>query len=161
MKLAQAMTVYKMKFEDAYELYGKYVGNWGGHATTFRFEAVKDGEVVRTKIKATTGYLTLDVRVDHTELKEAETYDVASVRIRVCDEYGNVQPFFNTPLPLSAEGAIEIIGPKQAQIAGGMGGTYVKTTGSTGEGRLTISLPEGYSFQEKWNETVVFSVTEA
>ena len=158
MKLAEAMTVYHMTFENAYMLYGKYVGNWGGKATTFRFEAIKAGKVVRTVIKSTSGKLTLDVRTDHTDLCDADTYDVAAVRIRVCDEYGNVQPFFNTPLDMKAEGVIEIIGPGRAHIAGGMGGTYIRTVGKAGTARLIISLPEEYSFQDKFSSEVGFEV---
>lgn len=159
-KLAEAMTVYHMSFETAYALYSKYVGNWGGKATTFKFEAIKDGKVVRTLIKSTVGRLTLDVRTDHTLLTEADTYDVAAVRIRVCDEHGNVVPFFNTPLQLKAEGPIEIIGPDMAQIAGGMGGTYIKTTGKSGAARLTVFMPQGHGMGEKNYETVEFEVRD-
>ena len=152
------MTVYRMTFETAYALYGKYVGNWGGKATTFKFEAVKDGKVVQTVVKSAVGSLALDVNADHTVLTEGDTYDAALVRIRVCDEYGNVVPCFHTPLDLKAEGPIEIIGPKRAQIAGGMGGTYVKTVGVGGTARLTIFLPEEYSFQKEYSSEVVFDV---
>ena len=158
LRLAEAMTVYHMNFETAYALYGKYVGNWGGKATTFKFEAIKDGKVVRTVIKSTVGRLTLDVRTDHTLLTEGDTYDVAAVRIRVCDEHGNVVPFFNTPVSLKAEGPIEIIGPADAQIAGGMGGTYVKTAGKAGTAKLTVSLPECYAYEKGASETVEFEV---
>ncbi len=157
-RLAEAMTVYHMSFETAYALYGKYVGNWGGKATTFKFEAIKDGKVVRTIIKSAVGKLTLDVRTDHTLLTEGDTYDVAAVRIRVCDEHGNVVPFFNTPLKLTAEGPIEIIGPAEAQIAGGMGGTYVKTTGKAGMAKLKVSLPDSYSYREENAVTTEFEV---
>ena len=157
-KLAEAMTVYRMTFETAYALYGKYVGNWGGKATTFKFEAVKDGKVVQTVVKSAVGSLVLDVNADHTVLTEGDTYDAALVRIRVCDEYGNVVPCFHTPLDLKAEGPIEIIGPKRAQIAGGMGGTYVKTVGVGGTAKLTIFLPEEYSFQKEYSSEVVFDV---
>ena len=158
MKLVQAMTIYKMNFDEAYQLYGKYVGNWGGQATTYRFEAIKDGKVVRTKVRSTLKRLVLDVRVDNTELKDAETYDVACVRIRICDENGNVAPFFSTPLPLTVEGPLEIIGPKSAQIFGGMGGTYVKTTGKAGKAALTISLPEGWEHLGNVQEKVEFTI---
>ncbi|MBR3734700.1 MAG: hypothetical protein IKN07_02380 [Lachnospiraceae bacterium] len=70
-KLAEAMTVYRMTFETAYALYGKYVGNWGGKATTFKFEAVKDGKVVQTVVKSAVGSLTLDVNADHTVLRRS------------------------------------------------------------------------------------------
>ena len=125
-------------------MWGKTVGNWGDEATVFRFDAVKDGKVVQSVTKSAVGRLSLDVRADHTELTEGDTYDVAALRIRVCDEYGNVLPFFHTPLKLSLSGPLELIGPAYAEIAGGMGGAYVRTTGETGEGELTVSLPAEY-----------------
>ncbi|MBR3308275.1 MAG: glycoside hydrolase family 2 protein [Lachnospiraceae bacterium] len=158
LKLAEAMTVYHMDFDTAYNLYGKYVGNWGGEATAFRYDAIKDGKVVKSVVKSTSSALKLDIRVDHTELEEKDSYDVATVRVRVCDQNGNVQPFFNMPLTVETEGPISLIGPKRVHIAGGMGGTYVKTTGESGKAKLTISLPEEYSFMEGWKEETEFII---
>lgn len=39
------MVRYKMSFDDGVKLYGKYVGNWGGAATRWRFDA-KNGDTV-------------------------------------------------------------------------------------------------------------------
>ena len=158
LKLAEAMTVYHMDFAQAYALYGKYVGNWGGEATSFRFEAVKDGKVVKTVTKATVSEIGLQAEIDHSLLEEKDCYDVAAVRIRVCDSYGNVLPFFNTPLDLKISGPAEIVGPARAQIAGGMGGTYIRTIGKSGSGKLTISLPEEYSFLNEGKKEVEFTV---
>jgi beta-galactosidase len=33
---------------------------------------------------------------------------------------------------------VEIIGPKAVSLRGGMGGTYVKTTGEAGEAKLIV-----------------------
>ncbi len=157
LKLAEAMTIYHMTFDRAYQLYGKYVGNWGGESTVFRFDAVKDGKVVKSVTKSAVESLSLDVRADHTVLTEGDTYDVAALRIRVCDGYGNVQPFFHTPLPLKLSGPVELIGPAYAEIAGGMGGAYLRTTGEAGEAEITVSLPEEYK-NDKGSVTIRFRV---
>ncbi len=158
LKLGEAMTVYHMTFEQAYALYGKYVGNWGDKATTFRFEAIKDGEIVKTVTKSTSGKLNLEVSCDHTELREGDTYDVAAVRVRVCDEYGNVQPFFNAQLKAELSGPIELAGPKYILINGGMGGCYIRTTGEKKAASLKISLPEEYSYLEESSRQLLFEV---
>lgn len=44
-RLAWCMVRYKMSFDDGVKLYGKYVGNWGGAATRWRFDA-KNGDTV-------------------------------------------------------------------------------------------------------------------
>ena len=46
--------------------------------------------------------------------------------------------FANEPVQFEVKGVLELIGPKTICLQGGMGGTYVKTTGQAGEGILTI-----------------------
>ncbi len=137
-KAGVAMAKYRMTFQDAYDLYGKYIGNWGDVAVTFRFEAVKDGRVVKTVEKTPMRQVSLDVKADHTALREGATYDVAAVRVVARDQSGNRLPFCNEAVELAAEGPLEIIGPKLLQLRGGCGGTYVKTTGQSGAGALTL-----------------------
>lgn len=140
--MVEAMTRYKMKFDDAYMLFGKYIGNWGGEATRFRFDGIKNGEVVKTVTKSAMSKLCLDVDVSSNELVEKETYDVAAIRIKITDEYGNVMPFFNRQALLEVTGDIEILGPSLADINGGMGGVYVRSIGKSGKGTVKISLPD-------------------
>ena len=156
MRLAEAMAVYHMKFEDAYMLFGKYIGNWGGTSLKFVFEGYKDGKLVKTVTKAAFKKLHMDIKCSSLKLTEKDTYDAASVRITICDQYGNIQPFFGDSLPLKIEGAADIIGPSRARISGGMGGTYIRTKGQ-GKITLTVSCPEGYeqSFEET-SKTIEF-----
>ncbi len=141
LKLAWIMLRYKMTYADAADLYGKYVGNWGGDATVWRFDAVRNGEVVCSRTLTPSAVLSLDVRASSLELKEGDTYDMAAVRIRILDGNGNVAHYAQLPVSFKAEGEIEIAGPGCAAAEGGMTGTYVRTTGRTGSGKLTISVP--------------------
>lgn len=52
---------------------------------------------------------------------------------------GNLLSFYNEPLKLEAAGELETIGGNVIGLQGGMGGTYVKTTGKPGTGTLKIS----------------------
>ena len=136
---AKCVLRYGMKPGDAVILYNKYIGDWGGAATEYRFDAVKNGQVVKSVVKAPAGIVSLDVKVSSTELIERATYDAAAVRIRAVDEHGNVLPFFNEPLFFETAGPVALIGPSVVSLKGGMGGTYVKTLpGKTGEASLTI-----------------------
>ena len=80
----------------------------------------------------------LDIKVSSFELVEGATYDVASVRIKVVDQNGNVLPHYNRSLIAKTEGPIEIVGPELIDINGGMGGIYVKSTGKTGKASLKV-----------------------
>lgn len=132
------MLVYHMKPEEAVVLYNRYIGDWGGESTTYRFEAIKDGNVVKTITKEPMKTVHLVASTDHTELVENSTYDVAAIRIMAQDENGNLLNFFNEPVWFSVDGPVELIGPDVVALQGGMGGTYLKTTGECGNAVLRI-----------------------
>lgn len=138
LKLAWAMLRYKMTFADGVELYGKYVSNWGGAATRWRFDAIKGDKCVKSVTKAPGSELHLDVRVSSTELCEGASYDMAAVRIRVMDEYGNLAPYAQSGVHLELKGAAELVGGENITLEGGMGGTYVKSVGTSGTAELAL-----------------------
>ena len=140
--MVEAMTRYKMKFDDAYMLFGKYIGNWGGKVTKFRFDGIKNGEVVKTVIKSAMTESKLIVDVSSNELIEDATYDVTAIRIKVTDENGNVLSFYNKPAVIETSGPVEILGPALADINGGMGGVYIRSTGISGKASVKITLPD-------------------
>ncbi len=132
------MVVYHMKPTEAVVLYNKYIGDWGGTSTVYKFEAIKDGKVVKTVVKEPMTQMHLWAEADHTKLKEEHTYDVAAVRIRMQDENDNQVYFYNEPVRFETEGPIEVIGEPVVSLKGGMCGTYIKTTGKEGKAALII-----------------------
>ena len=155
LKALYLMLIHRMDFKAAYELYGKYLANWGNSASVFRFEAIKGGKVVKVVEKSPFTSRRMEIKVSHTELTEGETYDVAAVRIRITDEHGNTLPQFNSTVKASVEGELELIGPANAPVMGGMGGLYVRTTGRPGKGSLTIEA------ERIEKQTVYFTIKEA
>ena len=105
----------------------------------YKLEAIKDGKVVKTLVREPVQKVQYQITVSSQKLKETHTYDVAAVRIQAVDENGNLLPYFQEPVQLKCEGALELIGPDIISLQGGMGGTYVKTIGKTGSGKLMIS----------------------
>ena len=136
---------YQMSMTDAVDMYNKYVGDWGGESTTYKFEAIKDGEVVKVLTVGPMKTHEIDFKVDHKVLKEGKSYDVAAVRLYDKDENGNILHFSNDPISFSTVGPIELIGPSVISLQGGMGGTYIKTTGKTGSAKLIITPQYGAS----------------
>ena len=144
-RMAWAMARYRLTMDDGVALFGKYVGNWGGAATRWRFDARTDGETVASVTRASGGTLRMEVRVSHTALFEGDTWDAAAVRVRILDEYGTPAPYAQLPVRFSLTGAAALIGPDTVTAEGGMTGTYVRTVGKSGEAILRISadgLPE-------------------
>ena len=138
-KMGYAMVRYGLKYEDAVQLYGKYIGNWGGEATVWRLKAEKDGEVVATYTCKPSAKLHLEVKASHVALREGDTYDMAAVRVRILDENGNIAPYAQLPVRFALEGEAELVGPTVATAEGGMTGTFLKTAGKEGEARLSIT----------------------
>ena len=141
-KIGYALVKYGMNYQDAVALYGKYVGNWGGEATVWRLDAEKNGEVVKSVTCCPSTRLHLEATPSHTRLQEGNTYDMAAVRLRILDEYGNVAPYAQLPVKLALEGEAELVGPDVVTAEGGMTGTYIKTTGKSGQAELTITTAQ-------------------
>ena len=140
-KFGYLMLTQGFKIADAYTLYGKYVGGWGGEATEWRFDAVKDGQVTRSVTRSSGQTVHLDIKLSGSVLHEGDTYDAAAVRIRAIDSFGNLAPYCQEPVTLRTEGCIELIGPSVISLKGGSGGTYVRSTGS-GSGKLFVNGAE-------------------
>ena len=138
-KMGYAMVKYKLKYSDGVELFGKSVGNWGGEATVWRFDGIKNGEVVVSRTLCPSSKLHLEVKNSSTELTDNDTYDMAAIRVRVLDEYDNIAPYAQLPIKFTAEGDIEVVGPDTATAEGGMTGSFVRTVGKAGKGKLTVS----------------------
>jgi beta-galactosidase len=142
LRMGYAMIRYKLRFEDAYKLYGKYIGNWGGEATVWRFDAIDGDQVAASVTCCPSAKLHLEVTPSATTLEEKQSYDMAAIRIRILDEFGNIAPYAQLPVNLSIEGAAELVGPDVVTAEGGMTGTYIRTTGAPGSAKLTISTAQ-------------------
>ena len=137
-KAAWLMQQYGMTMEVAYQLYAKYIENWGCAASVYRFEAIKDGKVVKTLTKEAFSSLRLWADVSSNDLYLDETYDMAAIRIRMTDQNGNVLPFYQNDVIIDVEGPVTLVGQKTATLRGGMGGAYIRTTGASGTAKLTL-----------------------
>lgn len=138
-KFARLMLLKGFKFSDGVELYGKYIGNWGGEATKWRFDAVKGGKLICSVTRSPGQRVHLEVSTSKTKLCEGDTYDAAAVRIRTVDEHGNLAPYWQEPVILKCSGPIMLIGPEIISLKGGSGGCYVKTCGSSGSAELCVN----------------------
>lgn len=138
LKVIKLMLFNGMTFQKAEKLFYDYVGNWGGKATEYRLDAIQNGEVVKSIYKKPMQSFKLQITVDETQLKESKSYDVSTIRIMAVNELDEHLAYFQDVVTFETEGAIDLIGPKQVAMMGGGCGTYVKTTGVAGKGRLTI-----------------------
>lgn len=157
---AKMMLLHGMDMQEMEAVYTKHVGNWGGTSTAYRFEAVKDGEVVAVVVKEPMNKTQLVTSADHVELVEGKSYDVAEIRIQMQDENGNLLHFCNEPLHLSVEGPIALIGDSLISLKGGMTGTYVKTLGEAGKAALIIHSAQAKDVRMEFEVTMDKGVLE-
>ena len=83
----------------------------------------------------------LEAEASSADLTEGDSYDAALVRISMRDQNGNVLPFCQEAVRLETEGPIRLIGPDIAMLRGGLGGTFVRTAGRSGNAVLTMTAP--------------------
>ena len=138
---AKCIVLYGMKYQDIVDLYTKYAGDWGGTSREYRFDAIMQGKVVKSVTKSPMNKASIKADAYRTTLTDGDTYDMTTIRITAVDEYGNLLNYSNEPITISVEGPVEIVGPSVVPLRGGMGGTYVKTTGKEGSATVTISSP--------------------
>ena len=141
-RMGYCMVKYGLSLQDGIALYGKYVGNWGGEATCWRLEGKRGGKVVMNRTYGPGSKLRLEVTPSARDLREGDTYDMAAVRVRLLDEFGNPTPYAQLPVEFNLEGPAELVGPAVVTAEGGMCGTYIRTTGETGKAMLTVKTAQ-------------------
>lgn len=151
LKYLKLMLFNHINFQKGYELYGKYIGNWGTKEIVYSFEALKNGKVFKTINLSKVRDKKIIVKPSKLELHEDNTYDVALVRIKAVDQNANVLPYYGEAISLKAKGGIELIGPELITFKGGYAGCYVKTNSKKEDGLLEINTPLG-------NEVIKFKI---
>ena len=137
---AKLMALKKFTFAEATELYGKYVSNWGGKLTTWKFVALNDGKETASVTKGSVDRIHLDVKIDTNELVDNESWDMATIRICMVDNYDNIVPYGSHVVSVETDGVVEVIGPKHIALIGGQAGTYVRTMNKAGNASVSIKV---------------------
>ncbi|MCI6753751.1 glycoside hydrolase family 2 TIM barrel-domain containing protein [Galactobacillus timonensis] len=139
-KAAKLMAVNHMTMKEAARLYGIYAGGWGSDAIIWRFDAIRNGKVVKQVKKGPGHQLHLEVTCSSSHLIEGDTYDVSALRIQIKDEYGTVASYCQLPVTVTVvnPNVLEVIGPSIFTAEGGMCGSYLKTTGVSGSTAVIV-----------------------
>ncbi|MCR5428441.1 MAG: glycoside hydrolase family 2 protein [Lachnospiraceae bacterium] len=163
LRMGWCMVRYKMSYADGVELFGKYVGNWGGEAVVWKYEAIKDGKVAAVKELSPGKKLHLEVKASDSagrsigaeypgrpaggktdririNLRDGETFDMSLIRVRFLNEFNTLAAYVVSPVrfEIDDEEIIRLVGPRIAASQGGMTGTIVRTAGKRGTAHLTI-----------------------
>ncbi|MBP5091906.1 MAG: glycoside hydrolase family 2 protein [Bacilli bacterium] len=133
----------RLSFNDFYKMYNKYIQNWGEDSSTYTFKAYRGEEVIAEKTIGPSTEFHLDLSTAHGHLKNADTYDVARVKIEFKDEYGTRMPYAFNVLTFETTGPIEVIGPKSIALQGGSASVYVRSLPTAKETVGTLKVKAG------------------
>ena len=139
--LLELKVKYKFTMEQGIDLFNRYMGGWGQESGQWRFTAIRNGEAAEYVEKGAYTKPRLVARAERALLTEGSAYDMTLIHLECKDERGNRIPTASDPILLTTEGPIQVVGPRAVSLEGGAFGTYVRTTGETGEGVLTLTSP--------------------
>lgn len=132
------MRKYRIKMADAVGLYYKY----NNPSPNYRFEGYLDGKLVKTVVKEYVKKTSYRIEADSRDLEIDTTYDVTRIAVSKLDQNGNILPYAFDAFTVRATGGIEVIGPKTLALSAGETAFWVKTTGESDVGCVTVCFDE-------------------
>lgn len=139
-KVTWVLAKYHITPQRRNELFGKYIGGWGEKQICWKFEAVKNGQVIASAVRRPSTTVVLEVKADTHRLIDGPVWDMATIRLSAQDAWGNRLPYCQNGIHLRTEGCIELMGPELIALNGGYGGCYVRSIGCEGTGKLYIQM---------------------
>lgn len=138
-QLAMGYTMLKLHYgyEDAVNLYTRYVAGWGTESTEFLFEGYCGDTLVASAKRGASASAGLRLTLETLTLTQGDTYDVCRVVMEHIDGFGAVLPYSVEAVRVLVSGAGERIGPELVSLTGGSAAFWVKTTG---EGEILVSV---------------------
>jgi beta-galactosidase len=139
LRVANLMTFHNLKMNDAMNLFGKYIGDWGKEGAKYVFEGYIDDRLVKTVTKGATRKALLTAAVDDLVLESKDSYEDTRIVDRMVDEYGNDLPYATDVIKVETSPELAILGPSCLTLVGGSVGIYVRTTDKKGPGQVRIA----------------------
>lgn len=130
---------YRLKYDDAVDLFTRYVGNWGFASSLWRFEGMVGDEVVclETYGERKEPYIDIQVRTNRIEL--GDTYSMLWLNVSVRKEgMGMPLPYAHEPFRVEVEGPLRLVSPSLAVLEGGTAVVFLRTIGEKGTAKVTI-----------------------
>lgn len=141
-----------INFDDAVNLYMKYLANQETKPTVYRIEGFLDDKLVKTVYKGHLQSSSINVKPDSLTLKHDLTYDLVRVVIEMVDQFGNVLNYGNEVVKVKTDSKLQLVGPENIALSGGSFAVYLKTTGVIGNSKVE------FSFNNYSKQTIEFKI---
>lgn len=137
LKMLFILKKHKKSYDDAVNLFYRYMTGWGSTHNTYRFEGYKNDALVKTIIKEPTFTTDLILESNESDLIIEDTYDVKRYVIKKVDQHQELLTYAFDAISIHVEGDITLIGPRDLSLIGGAVAFWVKAT-KAGHGVITI-----------------------
>lgn len=122
----------------AYQMYGKYVANWGTKSVSYTFKGYINNNLVISKTRGNDYKSMIRIQTDQTNLYLGNTYDVTRITVEKVNEIGNRLPFANDAFLVTTDHLLTVIGETNITLIGGVRSFFVKTNKKTGLSTIQI-----------------------
>ncbi|MDT8336264.1 MAG: glycoside hydrolase family 2 TIM barrel-domain containing protein [Candidatus Izemoplasmatales bacterium] len=146
-KIANLMMRKVIDFNDAVNLFGKYLSNQDLKPTVFRIEGYLNDKLVKTVYKGHMTESKIIIEPDKTTLSHGLTYDMIRVIIKLVDQFDNVLDYANEVFTVETDENFEVVGPKSVSLYAGSIGIYLKTKKSNPNAKVKFNF-NNYPSQE-------------
>ncbi len=140
LKMANLLLRKVLNFNDAIDLFMKYLSNQGEEPIVYKIEGYVGEELVKTVYKGQLSSSKINVKPDKDVLIHDLTYDMIRIVVEMVDQFGNVLNYGNEVVHVVTDHLLEVVGPKSFALSGGSFAFYVKTTGIIGKSKLELSF---------------------
>ncbi|NLI54546.1 MAG: glycoside hydrolase family 2 protein [Clostridiales bacterium] len=137
LSMGYVMLKRRLRYDDAVDLFMRYVAGWGSEATEYRFEGYVGDRLAATVLRGASTTAGLNVTPDTLQLVEGDTYDVCRVAMEHVDPFGMTLPYSAEAVRVTVSGAGERIGPELIPLVGGSAAFWVK---SAGAGEILVAV---------------------
>jgi beta-galactosidase len=135
---------YRLTYQDAVRLYTTYIGGWGDTAKVYRFEGIKDGQVIISQSKGYDDHYHIRAHLSTETLIIGDTYDVCRLVIELKNDIDERAFYTQAIANIQTSKEIEVIGPSVIALQGGIQTVWIK---SLKPGQATIDIKSEYGEQ--------------
>ncbi len=147
LKVLYLLKKYKMSYDEGVKMFYKYMSGWGSDKTSYRFEGYKKDVLIKTVYKENHETFDYILDIKSKELKIEQTYDVTRCVLSKVNQNGETVLYSFDPVNIKVTGSIELIGPSQVSLQGGVIAFWVKTK-SKGKGKIEVNVNDKSMIEE-------------
>ena len=146
--LGYMMLRYHINYQDLVEIWGENVTSWGSDNGVLTLKGYNEhGELLATRTLGPSLHYHYDVKVSSNKLINQETYDTTKIVITSLDSNLMRNPYDASPVSITSNGLVTVLGPALQSLHGGALTIYVASLLGKGKGSVNVTLNNQiYSF---------------